>query len=397
MKKITAVLCTFTLLCSISACGVERPDLEIAAKEQADGSADNLKKFEIKDSNVTTDLSDKFHIKAVISGNDVSKASSYELTNFKMSEDQVANLFFPGGGFKREDFSSGAAEYTKEKETLDVHFVDMSSMAIMSSPNITYYLDKGKEYGGIINYCWAEDKPSDADQEKAVDLVKDKLDKLGLEYGDLKISKVSHDTMNGYYIQAAKWIQELKEEAESSDTGDTSYDALLYSQGYYQDLDENFQFTAEDDCYVINGYLQQKGIPVVDHGFQTVNIRAAVSSRGIEYLFVDNLYSAENEYGGASVVPVEKAADALFKAYGSSAIKDKSEITVDKISLSYQKDYSYGESVFNSKTFIVPVWTVSYHIDDEDSMSRSCNVSAADGNLMDNADTLFLSEPVLSN
>ena len=396
MKKITAVLCTFALAASLTACGIERPDLDTAAKDQAAGSAD-LKKFDIKDNHARADLSERFHIDAAISGNDADKLSSYELTKFKMTEDEIAGQFFPGGGYNREDRDTGAVEYTKDKETLYVQFVDLSSMAILNSPAVTYQQDKGTEYGAIMEYFWSDDTASDEGQEKAVELVKDKLDKLNVEYGDLTVFKMDHDTMNNYYAQAVKDLKEIKEEAES-DPGEEgySYQAELYRQGRYADLDENFSFTAEDDCYIIKGYLHQKGLPVFDYNFQIVSIKAAVSSRGIEYLYVDNLYSAENPYAETSVVSVEQAVNSLYQAFDSSALKDKTEVTVDEISLAFMKQSSYDDSgslgTFSSKTIIIPAWAVKYHTGEEDPGSRTCIVSATDGKLQNPGDYLFNTE-----
>lgn len=400
MKKATAVVCTFALLLSLSSCGIEKPDTTKESNEQTSADVKDIKKFNIKDSHVRADLSDSFVVDADISGNDIKSVASYDLDVTKLTEDRIAELVMADGGYKREDKADGMIEYASEREKLDVQLIDTSSMSFMTSPSFTYSLDKGKEYKALVDYYWLTETARDIDEINAIDLVKEKLDKLPFEYGDMFIYKMDCDTMNSVYAERIAEQQKIVKEAGSAgNEADRSFEADLYLMGKYDLLDENLQFTSEDECYIINGKLTMKDLPVYSWNYQISSIYAAVSSRGIEYLKVDNLYSLENAHGESAAVDIEKAADALYQAFESSSYKDKNDITVDKIDLAYQKDnYTGDDPREHTKEFISPVWAIHYLIKPKNGNEldgRTCIVSATDGTMLSKTDELFSPNQIL--
>ena len=399
MKKLITLICTFTLLLSFSGCGIEKPDLEQRSteKQETSASGSDIKPFKIEDSFAVADLSDSFHVDAEISGYDVKKLSNYQLAKTNLTEDSIAEKIMPAGGYKREEKNTGAIEFSSEKEKLSVQLVDMTSMRLMSTPNLTYSLDKGKEYESVLAYINPGTIASDEDEEKAAYLVRDKLDKLGLDYDDLYVQKADYEDLNNIYSQNLEEEKGWKDQPagtddENSDDGEyLSENAFLYSQGLYEPLDENFKFTPEDDVYVLKGRLLLGGLHFMSYQFFSYDISAAVSSRGIEYLKVENLYSTGNPYGEAETVSAEQAVDALFKAYEQSPAKDNVEVTVDHIELTFLKQTSFDN--FSSEALLTPSWWISYTLKYKDSgeaLPRYCHVSAADGKIMTNfSDSLF--------
>lgn len=395
MKKITAALCTFALLFSLSSCGIERPDLEIKASEEAAGSAagKDLKKFDIKDSAIKTDLSDKFHIDARISGTDISKLASCELAPINLKEDRIAELLMTDKNYTREEKTTGAIEYKNNKEKLSVQISDMTSMALVSSPTVDYYLDKGKEYAAAAKYIWTDSYDKDEDMQKAADLVEGMLNKLNIKCDELMVSRIPFDVLNDYYQYSIDDQKEWLDKADSNDSDEPQYhDEILYSQGLYEVLDENFKFMEGDDCFIVRGNTSFNNCPVYENEFLSTSVLAAVSSRGIEYFHADNLYSYDNTFGEVSIVPVEQAVDAVYKAYEESPVKDDLDITIFSIQLGYLKQYS-EEGRFQSKHFLTPVWVISCSgSKGEKSIDAlNCMVYASDGNLATRKDMLFLS------
>lgn len=388
MKKIITLVCTLALMLSFSGCGIERPDLDIKAQEQSEGS--DLKRFDIKDSRIRTDLSDRFHIDADISGHDADSLPSYELKKLILSEDQIAEMFMSGPGFKRENKNEGVVGYSKDKEKLDVYVADRNTMGYLSTPAISYALDKGKEYQAVLQVLLTDKKASDEAGKKAEELVKEKLGKLPVEYCDFTVSPIDHDALNRTYAAlVAGQTGELPE--------DGTVNEIIYTTDGPDDLDKNFRFTEEDDCYFVRGVQKIKDFPLTSEHYG-YNVSAVVSSRGIEYLQIDNLYTAENPYMDSPVIPVEQAADVFYKAYGSSTAKDQIEITVDRISLSYMMQESYDEGARESKTFLLPVWSFHYvakNSEETEIGSMYCKVSASDGKLLTPESYLFsMSAPV---
>ena len=395
MKKITAALCTFALLFSLSSCGIERPDLEIKASEEAAGSAagKELKKFDIKDSAVRTDLSDKFHIDARISGTDISKLASCEPAPIDLKEDRIAELLMTDKNYTREEKTTGAIEYKNNKERLSVQISDMTSMALVSSPTVDYYLDKGKEYAAAARYSWTDSYDKDEDMQKAADLVEGMLNKINIKCDELMVSRIPFDVLNDRYKDAIDYQKEWLDKADSSsDSDEPQYqDEILYNEGLYEVLDENFKFMEGDDCFIVIGNTSFNNCPVYENEFNSKSVLAAVSSRGIEYLHADNLYSYNNTFGEVSIVPVEQAVDAVYKAYEESPFKDDLDITISSIKLGYLKQYSEGGR-FQSKDILTPVWVISFFgTKGEKSIEPlSCMVYASDGNLATRKD-MFLS------
>ena len=237
MKKLSAVLCTVVMLfCTSCDSGLQ--------ELQAPKSIDDMK-IEIKDSQVQAYLSETFQIDADLTGADISKLPSYNLYAPRISNDKIAEIFMPGGGYKIEDKEDGTVEYTKDKEKLVIKIDEKTD-----EPYIKYYLDKdkGKAYEVVPNTS-IENLSVEATETAAADLVKEKLDMLSVEYSDLKLQKLNFTEMNERYTAVVK--REQSYQRNEYDTTPTE-----------EPLDEHFKFTAEDDCYVITGTMILKGLPV---------------------------------------------------------------------------------------------------------------------------------------
>lgn len=394
-KKTISVICTLAMLTGLTACGIEKPDLETKAQIESSGSSsaseDKKKIFEIKDSHLTLDLNERLHVDALVSGNSINNVSSYGLKTPDLTEDQIADILMSNCRSEYKETDSGEKIYSNDKENLSIRFVDKTPEARSSSPALIYSLDKGKEYYYVVSNIMFGDPDIDADAEKAVALVKDKLDKLHVEYGALAVSHTDHDQLNSLYGSFIKDQKEQKEHDQAVSDGSMIIDYSPYiSSLLYGPLDENFQFTADDDVYIISGNIMFKELPVKTNDvYEFPSIKAAVSSRGIEYLYLDNLYSPEKSFGGSPVIPVEDAVDSFRKAF--EAASDKLDITIDSIFLAYLKDYSEDASS-STKYSYVPVWTIGYSGTDGDkAVTYSyCHISASDGQILTAAEKLFV-------
>lgn len=406
MKKLTSLFCASALLLSFSSCGVEKPDIETTTAKTSEetssssstsASEEDVNKFKIEDSHITTDLNERFHIDADISGYDISKVTGYGLKTPDMNEDQVANILMSDRNCEYKEMENGEKVFSNDKEILSVRYVDKTPAARYSSPALIYSLDKGKEYHSIVWSLSYGNLEKDEDMEKAEALVKDKLDKLHIEYGDFYVSRIDNDDLNDYYGISVK-------EQAGSEVNIIDYDAnpnRAYASSFTRydmkdPLDENFQFNTEDDCYIITGSIMYKGLslkPSVYNNYPT--IRAAVSSRGIEYLYLDQLYSTETSYGESAVIPLEQAVDSVYKAFTEKSDGDKLEVTIYSIELSYLKEYS-EDSSSSTKYDLVPVWTFEYEgqYGDKHLTSYSCQVSASDGHILTDDDQLFIIQEV---
>ena len=289
----------------------------------------------------------------------------------------------PEGGYKCEDLDDGSVRYTKDKESLVVHIKDKGSD---NCSYIEYIGDTEKEYGYIIDTT-AKDLPTVVTDGEAYDLVKEKLDKLPIDYDDLYIRRLNYNDMNENYAEIVR--------SENDTSGEES------SASNEEKPDENFRFNAGDDCYVITGRTKMKGLSFFsyidllfsyfDTGYRNShNICAAVSSRGIEYLVVKDMYSAKDPYDETPVISPEKAVEALYLAYDSSVDKDKIAINIDKIDLIYEIDtYVKDPEIKGNMT---PFWAIRYLIEGNDGgepEKRICTVSVSDGIRREDNDYLF--------
>lgn len=376
MRRLSAVICLFIALsftsCTSGISGQKPGEIE-------------LKSFDIKDSHVRLDLSDSFRIDADISGNDISKMSCYKLNSPRMSEEKITGLFFPGGGYKREDKENESAVFTKDNEKLTVWFKDKDNKDQFECEAVEFALDKGKEYSAVLAQQSHLDYASEAGGE-AVELVKAQLDKLPVEYCDFHILKLNSTDMNNSYNAAVKEQQIIK----------TNNEAYEFSEDEY--LDEDFKFNAGDDCYLIAGRTLLKGLPVNEGWYSSYrnsyNIKAAVSSRGIEFLEIINMYSAEEAYNENPVVSAEKAVGSLYKAFDASALEDKVNVSINEISLIYCTDMDRNDPT--TKGDIVPVWFINYLVDGADGgepQEKFCAVYASDGKIMNPEEYLFAYSP----
>lgn len=376
MKRLSAAICLIVML-SFSAC-----DKRINGLQPA-GAGGEIEKFNIKDSHVKLDLSDSFRIDADINGYDINKISAYKLYYPDVSEDKIAEIFMPEGGYKCEDLDDGSVRYTKDKESLEVHIKDKGSD---NCSYIEYIGDTEKEYGYIIDTT-AKDLPTVVTDGEAYDLVKEKLDKLPIDYDDLYIRRLNYNDMNESYAEIVR--------SENDTSGEES------SASNEEKLDENFRFNAGDDCYVITGRTKMKGLSFFsyidllfsyfDTGYgKSHNICAAVSSRGIEYIVIRDMYSAKDPYDETPVISPEKAVEALYLAYDSSVDKDKIAISIDKIDLIYEIDtYVKDPEIKGNMT---PFWAIRYLIEGHDGgepEKRICTVSVSDGIRQEDNDYLF--------
>ena len=387
MKKSAALLCSFAMLFSFTSCGIEKPDPELRS------SGNDLKTFNIKDSRIKTDLSDRFRINASISGDDGSNLSSYELRKISLTEDQIAETIMSETGFIRDDKEDGVVEYRNDMEKLDVQLTDQLSMNSIKSPSITYSLDKGKEYKAVVENNIDEETPYDEEAKKAEELVKEILDKLHIEYGEFSVVKTDYYRMNDFYRQQ---IQDQKEMLEAAGSGDAEEyltdDLELYKAGKYELLDKTFKFTEGDDCYCFYATRFFNGLPLTS-GEENHKIFAAVSSRGVEYLYADNIYSSDSPFQESPVIPVEQAVNTLYNEFEEFKAKDEIKVNVDKICLSYLKTDASKEGSGGSQKLIVPVWSIHCYQTDPsggNAFTIDYHVSALDGKkLYPEYDTFF--------
>ena len=138
MRRLSAVICLFVML-SFTACDSGTQEM-VAPK-----SIDDLK-IEVKDSRIRAGLSETFQIDAEVTGDDISKVSSYKVFSPKMSTDNIAGIFMPDGGYEIKDLEDGSVEYTKGKEKLVVQNKEKSD-----SPQITYCLNTDKDYLALLD------------------------------------------------------------------------------------------------------------------------------------------------------------------------------------------------------------------------------------------------------
>lgn len=363
MRRLSAVICLFVML-SFTACDSGTQEM-VAPK-----SIDDLK-IEVKDSRIRAGLSETFQIDAEVTGDDISKISSYKVFSPKMSTDKIAGIFMPDGGYEIKDLEDGSVEYTKGKEKLVVQTKEKSD-----SPQITYCLNTDKEYRGIVGmYNGSKGSTGDTANTEAGRLIKEKLDQLNIEYCDLSLYQMNYALMNEEYANSVKYERSSP---------------ALFEYTNSVPLDEHFKFMPGDDCYVINGNLMLKGLPVYDFmvSNQLVwNIYAAVSSRGIEYLKIDPFYSADDANHEIPVLSVEKAVMAFCRAYNNNdEAKKKLDISVNKICLSYQFD-NVGVTD-DQRGYIDPIWSICYTLrplggKDTDINYKVCKIDASDGSFTD--------------
>lgn len=371
MRRLSAVICLFVMLFCCS-CGTGLPE------PQGPVSIEDIK-FNIKDSRVQAYLSENCQIDAEIGDSDISKLQSYNLYNARLSEGTITGALMPAGGFEIKDNDDGSVEYSRDKEKL---IVDLDEKT--DDPYIEYIRDTDKAYPYISMLTQNNENTVEDTELEPIKLVKEKLDKLPIEYkDDFRVNKVSVVRMNEFYADL------VKDQKQAIDNGSFAY---LNEEA----LDENFKFTDGDDCYVIGGRMILHGLQVYDPLFTNMtinNIEAVVSSRGLEYLSICPFYSAEDANHEVSVIPVEKALKTFCLAYSENdEAKESYDIKVYKVCLSYTMNDLTADGAL--KGTIDPVWTVCYSIrplgkKDAIEQYRVCQINAEDGTLKSIKETLF--------
>ena len=392
MKKIAAALCTLTLLVSFSACGVEKPDLESVSEKAKSTEGSSAKETEKKaltrkDSHIKGDLAKNFHVDVDIQGEKTS-LPTYYLSRINLTEEQLAEKLMSSSDRSRNDKEDGVVVFTGDKEKLVIDLDGKGSNPDFPSPNLTYGLDKGKEYEAVVKgHVPYESLDTDASKQ-AVAKVREILDKLPIEYSDdFKVEKMNYDFLNDYYSMMVdpKGQSELPDEIKEQfdEAADMRSDnMLLLSEGKDAKLDKDFKFGKDDGCFIVTGNMKVNDMVISGMDFRPYSITAAVSSRGVEFLFIEDLYIPDNGSTASPIVTPEQAAEAVYKDFESSTNKDKYEAYINGMSLTYTKELSTSDT---SKTKLRPVWKCTMSITNIDhgyATTSTCEVYADTGEMV---------------
>ena len=363
-KQIAALSLSLALLAGLCSCTVEKPDLEAVSEqtESSEGSsaaATGNQKLTRKGSHIKGDLAEKFHVDAEI-WSEAESLPTYYLSKINLTEDQLAERLMSSVEYDRKELDQGAVLFSNDKEKLAV---DMSGIYARNpfspSPNLTYALDKGKEYESVIKGYLTSLEPDSEDSHKAVAQVKEILDKLPIKYNDVfQVEELDFEYLNQLY--SFNFMDsdhpDIPDEtlAEYRITGDI----LLSSEGKGAELDKDFKFTEDDKCYFVTGRLMAGDHDIRNDELLNNSISAAVSSRGVEYLFIEDLYIPDNGSSDFPIITPEQAAEAVYAEYDTSSKKDNFDIYINEFNLNYTKvnESSDDGKPDASKAVIRPVW-----------------------------------------
>lgn len=346
-KRLIAMTLTAAALASLCACGVDKPDLNAVSEQPKSSEGSSAKETGIQTitrngSHIKGNPADLFNVDAEIE-NEKTSMPTYYLNRINLTEDQIAGILMSIPDYKREDKEDGVVAYVNDNEKLVIDLGGKLSDGLRPSPNLTYGLDKGKEYESVVKDCIANDDPEDEESSTAVGLVKAKLDKLSIEYCDaFKVKKHTLDDLNGLYSDYFR----------SFDQPDLSYKILLNIEGNDAKYDKDFKFTKDDNCVVVTGNLKLNDMEISGIRSNCSSITAAVSSRGIEYLYIEDLYTPDSGSSDSKILTSEQAVKAVYKNYDTSPVKDKYKVKINEIILDYRRE---DES---SKVVLRPVWIV---------------------------------------
>ena len=368
-KRIIALLLTVSALASLCACGVEKPDLESVpekAKSTEGSSAKETEKKKItrKDSHIKGDLAKNFHVDADIQGEKTS-LPTYYLSRINLTEDQIAEKLMSTSEYIRNDTEDGLVSYvnseTNEKLAIDLN--GKFSSPDSPTPNLTYGGDKGKEYEAAVKFYSPYESLESEAANNAVAQVKAMLDKLSIQYHDFfHVEKMNYDFMNEIYAGHADPIAQPDIPAELQEKYDEmarSMEILTLTEGKDAKLDKAFKFKQDDSCFVVMGNLKVNGLEIKNTGFKPYCITAAVSPRGVEYLYIEDLYIPDNGSSESPIITPEQAAEVLLKDFEASPHKDKYEMYINNMSLGYTSEPSTNDI---SKVKLRPVWHCDLNI-----------------------------------
>jgi hypothetical protein len=374
MKKYAALICTLALLTSLSACGVEKPDLEAiqtsAKSSEGSGSASakeketEKKKITRKDSHIKGDLAKNFHVDADITGEKTS-LPTYYLNKINLTEDQIAEKLMSTSEYIRNDTEDGLVSYVNSKtnERLAIDLNGKFSSPDSPTPNLTYGGDKGKEYEAAVKFYSPYESLESEAANNAAAQVKAMLDKLSIQYHDFfHVEKMNYDFMNEIYAEHADPIAQPDIPAELQEKYDemaSAMEILTLAEGKDAKLDKNFKFKQDDSCFVVMGNLKVNDLEIKNTGFKPYCITAAVSSRGVEYLYIEDLYIPDNGSSESPIITPEQAIEAVYKDYAASPNKDKYEMYINNMSLGYTNEPASSDI---SKVKLRPVWHCDLNI-----------------------------------
>ena len=404
-KRITAVLLTVSTLACLCACGVEKPELEPVSvqtnsTEVTSAATTEKKKSTVRNSHIKHDFSKSFHVDADVKDCNKTSLPVYDLKRIDLTEDQFAKSLMSGSGYSRKKTTEGVTVYIGSNEKLVVDLDGRYSNPVLPSPNLTYALDKGKEYETAVKDIKPGKPLDNEDAVNAAAQVKEILDKLPVKYDDdLLVGKIEYDELNENYSSCLG-----NDDPDSSDEDNDQSNlvdpdlslidnVLLSCEGQNAQLDKDFRFTPNDGCFVVKGKLKIDNRQISGSLFDPYSITAAVSSRGIEYMHIDNLYSTDNGSSDSPVIPAEQAVEAVYNEYVDSMNGDIFEVYINKIDLNYLKDFEASENLESEvyKASLRPVWRVSMEITNDKNGYRDvreAEVYADSGELVTECDLI---------
>lgn len=362
---------TLAISAGLCSCTVEKPNLEetdgqTVSSEGTSANESGKKKLTVRGTKLTGKFSDRFKVEAEISGNDRTSAPTYTLRKINLTEDQIAEKLMSGIEYNRKDCDHGVVVYSNDNEKLAIDFNGVYSNSFSPSPGLTYALDKGKEYESVIKGQIAYDDNTDETKD-AVSKVTDILDKLPIKYHDVfTVEKLNCDELNTSYSCNFSGDDQLGipngDLAEYVISDELSSDRILLdTEGKKAELDKDFRFKEDDECFLVSGYMKVSDIPLNDMCYEHKSIVAAVSSRGVEYLFIENLYIPDNGSSDSPIITPEQAVEIIYKDfYEVSPDKNNYKVEISSINLSFYRDNERSDDwkPDATKATIRPVWRI---------------------------------------
>ena len=392
---------TAAVLFGLCSCTVEKPDLEavteqVKSSEGTSSKESGKKKLTVKDSKIKGDLDKKFHVSGDIIDGGKTNMPTYILSKINLSADQFAEKLMSEKGYNRNDIDGHTVAFESGKEKLVVDLEGKHTNPLNPSPNITYSLDKGKEFESAIKNHRPDSDLDSAAAKSAVAQVTAMLDKLPIEYDDdFLVGMVDYTTLNTYYQfdlpgSNPDLPDDIREQIDvEAQTAMILQDhILLYIEGKDSNLDPDFKFTKDDNIFLVKGKMKINDMPVSGSFIEPYCITAAVSSRGVEYLYIENLYIADNGSSDSSIITAEQAVEAAFKDYEALPNKEDYEVYINDITLNYMRDNKNAANGLPdaSKASLRPVWVlgmdITNHKDGYGTVSDA-KVYADSGELMD--------------
>lgn len=387
-KQITAVLITVSTLACLCACGREKPELEPVSVQTESSEGSSVRETEKarltrSDSRIMGKLDDKFDVDAYVLNEKKELPAYYILNRINLTEDQLAEKLMSKSGYVREDKDLGIVTFANDDERLVIDLAGKTNPMYLS-PNLTYAsADMGKYYefvfrGSVANTNEGADS---AEAAKAVSLVKEMLNKLPVQYhDDFEVEKIDSYDLNSRYSVFKRFREqndidipdENKDKIAKLDRSILYGNLLLLTEGKNAELDKDFIFSEDNSCFLVCGFMKADDLQINTPGtYPDPSIKAVVSSRGIEYLYIEDLYIPDNgSLEEAPLISPEQAIEAVYKDYAASPNKDNFRVKIEQISLNYLKeekqtgtDYMFDDkATAPSSVKLRPAWTVKMAI-----------------------------------